>query len=474
MHQGVVAKSKKPLGIVHKAPYMQRSERDEYLEFEVAPYWDPDENEHVFNDFAYPAADTKVHYWHCKAASDDQLQKHPAWVWWCWFIHHLFAEEPMVGYWHRYRAHLIQRPDEPPAAFLYLYSKEQGAGKNIAMHIIQAILGDSLWFGGPRAHKRLLKNDKQGEGLRCRMWLMDEAYKLTQHENLVLTGNCDTPQRNKRVLHRNGGLVSVALRQFIVANHDNVVPPSSNGIRRQAAFLCRPTFVKKSNQKVWGVLYDGMKHNVGASRRPDELDTYGIGIISECYRRLKLGNWSPEDILQTALGKQMRYGVDVYNFVRTLGFRKYSIDSTTKHVVANDRPDPKEWSEYDTSSEELYAGFKQWMRDDEARSPNSILICRTQLMHRLTGIMEDLGTRGGLVEIAMKQVKILAHIIDNYFKSRKEEEELGKQKIPGPVKTFDASFGHYNADEGHLDYEEEADSDWDASFGPRQKRFKAQ
>ena len=232
--------------IVHKAPSMTDGDRDGYLEFNVAPQWDFLGNRLVFNDFRYPASDTKRDYWRCKAMTDEELQSHPCWVWWCWFIHYLFAESPMVAYWHRYWAHMIQRPDEPPAAFLYLYSREQGVGKNIALRVIQSILGTGLWYGGPLAHKRLLRNEKETEGLRSRLWLMDEATRLTNEENLVLTGNCDAPQRNERQLYKNGTVVKIALRQVFLANRDNVIPPSPELIRRKAAILCRPVFVKKN------------------------------------------------------------------------------------------------------------------------------------------------------------------------------------------------------------------------------------
>ena len=169
---------------------------------------------------------------------------------------------------------------------------------------------------------------------------------------------------------------------------------------------------------------------------------------------MNITGWSPEDIPQTTFGKQMRYGVDVYYFARTLATKRYRLTGSNKDLQVDERPEPNEWCAYEATLEELYAGFKHWMKDDEGRSPGHKFICQTEFIDRLEGIMEDL-ISGGLANTPKPDKReIRPAVIKQYFDDRKEELDLLKTIDPEPLCDFDASFHHCNTNSGEDEMEE--------------------
>lgn len=233
------------------------------------PRWD---DRNVVNTFLHPRCDFLPSYWLFHHTETSALERHPVWRWWCHFIHHLLSREhDAVCYWHRYWAHMLQRPAEAAGALWCLHGEEPWS---CALRVIQGILGEDLWAGGNGCfHHRVLRNDGkalQGCTLRLLVLSLLGSPRLTETQMDVLCRTCDHHPSHPRVVLLSDG----RLRRH----------PS-----RVAAVSVSDVFRRPANLDG---LRESLSHTIGVARDPEALSEEAVCVIAECYRRIGLRGWN--------------------------------------------------------------------------------------------------------------------------------------------------------------------------------------
>ena len=358
-----------------------------YVEAELEPVWDPTMGQWVHNEFLHPSSDFQPSYWYFRHTDTASLEEHPTWRWWCHFVAHLFVEPELVGYWHRYWAHMIQCPDDPPTAFIYLFSEHQGCGKGIAMRVIQAILGMELWYGGTGAHKRVLRNDGgETEGRRKRLLFLDEACHLNKTEYDMLTGMSDNSCQVNRQLYQNATMVRTAARIVLLSNDDDVLPPRNEHVRRRAAIECSSLFQERSHSRNFHNMLRTMRTTIGASRHPENLSESAKVIIAECYRRIPIQHWSPETVPDTLFGSIVQFGPKLYRFACSLAAVRYAMEDKTNTICTAPLEGCEGMVSYHQPWSVVYEAYRHWSQEQNQR--NGSLLKREDFQIRLVRLCE--------------------------------------------------------------------------------------